>query len=996
MRFRLRWIAVLLATVGSGHGLALADVEFDGSIGAAGAAPTRSDPGFSIDYLIPYDERTPEAMRFGARRGTNLFHSLDRIDLLATERATFQAIDGSGNPLSGIERVIARVTSGDPSLIEGVLRSEVMRDATSGADLFLINPAGITFRGQGGLRSQLDLPGSFTASTANFVRFDDGTSLATGSAAPPASLSTAPITGFGFVASPPGTSGAVRFEATEPFEVAPGETLRVVARDIVVTDESALLARGGDLLLAAVGDAAIDVPIDVASWSPAGAPPGGFGEIIVEAFSEVRATDPITPNGPQGRVVLRGGRLVVDDSTLEAGGNEGTATLAIDAVLSESIQARQDARLQVRGLPAAGIGGALLSAPLVEVSDTATFVGVRNINTEGGTFLVEADTLRVSDGATLGTQAFGTGPGAPLVIDAGRVEVAPGGSIQSRAFGSGTGGRIQIDASEVVVDAGAISSVPGASGSGGDIAVTAELVHVVQLGSISADTATSQDAGNISVTADRISLESGGQIRSITEAAGNAGNLDIEAAESLSIIGAGGVGPSGVLARSSNTATGNGGNIRIDAPVVELEGDATISARSLGTGNAGGLTIENADLVRVRANADGIAEISARSFNGTDAGSLRIEADRIEVLGGGQITASTLGTSPAGGLDIMAGDLVVQGQNASGNASGVLSQSNAFSLSGGDAGDVTIALTGNLTVSDGGEISARSRGGGEAGSVEITVDGDIDINDGGSINAETNRGTATPPGGNISLAAEGDVRILRGGSITARSVGDQDAGNISILAGRHLVVTDSAITTDVDEMAGPEAAGGRIALEGDASVALLRSRVTTSVQGRDGDENGGDIDIGDAFVIVNQSEVLARAVFGDGGNIRIVASNYLESADSIVDASSEFGVDGTVVVEAPDTQLKSELDRLPSRFLDASTLLREHCAARVAGRGSFVIAGAEGRPASPEAPLAVAMPLDETASAATIPPRNEPNPLRLAAEDCKALAGMVARQEARP
>jgi large exoprotein involved in heme utilization and adhesion len=234
--------------------------------------------------------------------------------------------------------------------------------------------------------------------------------------------------------------------------------------------------------------------------------------------------------------------------------------------------------------------------------------------------------------------------------------------------------------------------------------------------------------------------------------------------------------------------------------------------------------------------------------------------------------------------------------------------------------------------------------------------------------------------------------------VSARSVGNQDAGRIAIDAGRSLLVVDSTIATDTDPLAGPEAAGGQIDIVATQRVELVDSRLTTSVQGRVGNEDGGDITIDPVFVIVNASEILAQAVLGNGGNIRIVAQNYLESSDSRVDASSELGVDGVVDVNAPDVQLKGELTRLPARFLDAAALLREHCAARVAGRGSFVIAGSEGRAAAPDRALPARMPLPGE----TTEPRGkgegdseaEVSDLRVAAVDCAALERAAAARGA--
>src|SRR5687768_7058835 len=69
----------------------------------------------------------------GQSLGGNLFHSFSRLDIAAGGSVTFQ---GPGS----VQNVLARVTSGSPSSIDGALRCDI-----PGADLYLINPAGVMF-----------------------------------------------------------------------------------------------------------------------------------------------------------------------------------------------------------------------------------------------------------------------------------------------------------------------------------------------------------------------------------------------------------------------------------------------------------------------------------------------------------------------------------------------------------------------------------------------------------------------------------------------------------------------------------------------------------------------------------------------------------------------------------------------------------------------------------------------------------------------------------
>ncbi|MEM1256045.1 MAG: filamentous hemagglutinin N-terminal domain-containing protein, partial [Cyanobacteria bacterium P01_H01_bin.21] len=93
----------------------------------------------------------------GAIRGSNLFHSFSEFNVNEQQRVYF------ANP-AGIETILNRVTGNDVSDIMGTLGVD------GGANLFLLNPNGIIF----GENAQLDISGSFTASTADAIVFPDG------------------------------------------------------------------------------------------------------------------------------------------------------------------------------------------------------------------------------------------------------------------------------------------------------------------------------------------------------------------------------------------------------------------------------------------------------------------------------------------------------------------------------------------------------------------------------------------------------------------------------------------------------------------------------------------------------------------------------------------------------------------------------------------------------------------------------------------------------
>ena len=161
----------LLLAQASGYG----GVALDGSLsGKSGSLP-------GPNYLISADA--------GKQAGGNLFHSFSSFDLNKTESATFTG------PAS-VQNILARVTGGSASSIDGTIRSQI-----SGANLFLINPAGVMF----GPNAKLDVSGAFTVSTADYVKLSDGEKFNAKLGGNDV-LTSAPVSAFGFL--PPTAPGS--------------------------------------------------------------------------------------------------------------------------------------------------------------------------------------------------------------------------------------------------------------------------------------------------------------------------------------------------------------------------------------------------------------------------------------------------------------------------------------------------------------------------------------------------------------------------------------------------------------------------------------------------------------------------------------------------------------------------------------------------------------------------------------------------------------------
>ena len=682
-------------------------------------------------------------------------------------------------------------------------------------------------------------------------------------------------------------------------------------------------------------------------------------------------------------------------------GSQGDAG-PLSIVAGESVTVSNGAQITVFTLSTGNAGTVLVD------TDSLTLDG-GSINAQGfgadaaghaGSIRIVADSveLGVAQESSIngGSYNGSAGSGGTVEIDAGRLRVGPFGNINS-ALNSDSGGEhagtVVIRAGSLTIDGGFISAAAEDTSTGDAGMVDLEVGTLrIDGGYITTNTSSGGRTGSIRIVATESVFVSneGGARTSLT---------DILAGESELVGGiysGSGVPPEQVL--SPALGTGPEGSIRIEAPAITVTEGAIVGTPSLGPQDAGDIvlrgeriTISDGGLVNsaaVFAGAGGKIDLAAtqsitvagRNRHGDAAGvgsataglgaagsvSLRAPLIRIDdhgAIGTGSIPISLeeIGALPsggaAGGILVEAGRLFVTGG----------AQIDSSSLTQGAAGDIRIRATESISISGAdSRIATRAGGAGAGGNISLTAP-EISITEGGEISAESAPGLgdvaasleflsaedlisppaeATGEGGSIRL--ETDSLELRQGSITALSTGSANAGSIEIVGAQRLALTDSAITTEATQ-----GSGGNIAVETSELLHLVRSAITASVTSG----SGGNITLGNPQLILleEDSRIIAQAVEGSGGNILLGADVLIVSPDSLISASSELGVEGTVEIRAPDTDLSSELVSLPSTFLDAVGLMKERCAARQGGEraGSFVWTGRSGAPGSPDGPLPV-------------------------------------------
>ncbi|MBT9315050.1 two-partner secretion domain-containing protein [Leptothoe spongobia] len=534
----------------------------------------------------------------------------------------------------------------------------------------------------------------------------------------------------------------------------------------------------------------------------------------------------------------------------------------------------------------AGLGGAVyLDAHnnidiLNSVISTAAAANVRDV-------VIAADGTVKFDGLD-GTRATGvfsniaanvTGTGGDIRITARNLQVLGGAQLSTSTIGEGTAGNVILEIDEMArfegsnpsngLASGAFSSIqPNGTGTGGDVRITARNLQVLQ----------------------------GAQLGAGTFGKGTAGNIILEIDETARFEGSNpsNGNPSGVLNNIGVNGTGTGGDVRINARNLQVLEGAQLSAGNFGEGSAGSVILEIDETARFEGSdprdRSASGAFSSIQLSGTGkGGDVRITARNLQVLGGAQLSAGTLGEGIAGSiiLDIDETARFAGSDPENGSPSGAFSSIDPNGV--GTGGDVRITAR-NLQVLQGALLIASTFGEGKAGSVILEID-------------ETARFEGSNPSNDLASGAlsnielggmgeSGDVRItarnlqvLGGAQLSADTLGEGIAGNVILL---------------IEETARFEGSDPR-----DNSP----SGVLTSIQ-PSGNGEGGDIRLEATDVeIINGAALFAGSIGqGNAGDIVLAVRNSLTARDGAIATTADQDAGGQIQISAGNIFLFSDSD----------------------------------------------------------------------------------------
>ncbi|MGF1525707.1 MAG: filamentous hemagglutinin N-terminal domain-containing protein [Candidatus Competibacterales bacterium] len=854
-------------------------ITLDGTFGTSG--PLATDNGVTA---IPAE--------VGRQMGGNLFHSFQTFGIPENQTAVFLG-DGS------IDAVVGRVTGGEPSFIDGTLSV-----AIEGADLFLANPAGVMV----GPNAQLDTTGSLHLTTAEIIRFGDGSEWFTRGGQTDGVLSTENVAAFGFIAP-----REVNITVAGQLVGAPGETLSLVGNDVTIAGGAVVAptlsdpnAPAGRVDIAAIQQG----EIDLASFTPQNAT-GGNVVIADEGVVSVREG---------GFLRVRGNNFIVDNATVDAsvaqrdGGN-------VSLNLDDRIELGNNGRiLTFTDGPGRGTD--------LDITGRFLFIGISSDpNLDPG---INAQVL---------PGASGDGGDITIAVEEMLVDE---NKVRLTTFGSGTGGTIVINADQITFETfrwfdpfdylAGIDATSNGPGDTGRIEITTVDINLINDSGFNTDTRGSGNSRGFTVNASGTFFADGGEgahpdvltggMATSTFGTGNGGRGEIRAQEIILLRGSGII-TGAVDVTAGEVDVGDGGEIFIQAERIVMDGQGIpaltgLTAPNFGPGDGGSVTVV-AGTLELKANA-GIATDSGQGATGD----VTIDADSILIDGAGGRTVDSVGNpvstsiststlpgslSPGGKLTIRTGDLTVR--NGGGVTNSVFGD--------GSAGTLNIEAD-YVRVEDGGFIATATGGPSNGGNLQLNADR-VDVMGGGIIRVDAGPAIPSPfiPGGNLG-----------GGEPPPPDFPFGNAGSLFITTDELNLAPSSTLLAEAIN-----SGGGNIAIQADNTLVDRGSAISAS--SNSGVAQGGNVTISsETLVAFADARITARADQGQGGNIVLAAEVFILEDGVTLDASSNvLGNAGQVEINSPELDISEEFTSLTSEFV-AIENLGDGCRA-TATESTFVV-----------------------------------------------------------
>lgn len=776
-----------------------------GATRALAQSITPAADGTGTQVTSPVSQPNQFDISGGTQSGGNLFHSFGQFGLTQGQIANFL-----GHP--GIQNILGRVTDGNASVINGLIQV-----SGSNANLYLMNPAGIVF----GSNASLNVPASFTATTANAIGMGGYWFNATG-ANNYGLLSSSPNS-FAFTSANPGS-----ILNAGNLAVGPGQSIMLLGGTVINT--GTISAPGGTVTIAAVpGENLVRIT-----------PEGSLLSLVLptEARSQINPAN-ITPLSLPA-LLTGGGILEATGIVVENGVVKLTASNTVIPTDSGT----------------AIVSGQISTASLSPTSPTPS---ISVLGDRVGLFSAHLDASGIKGGGTVliggDFQGKGTVPNAQYTF------VSQNSTIRADALQSGNGGKVVVWADQTTGFYGNISAKGGAiSGDGGSVEVSGKQ-NLIFRGKV--DTSASNGAmGNLLLdptdliiangTADGSDTDglnttlTGGQVLAGTtpstftvyesELQGMVANTNIvlEATNNITINNL----ADNTLSFQSN-AGGGGGAIQFTA---DADGDGIGAFTMLDTNDS---IVASGRNITISGVSITMGSIFTNTGGAASGGSISLTATQ------GNLSTRTLAAESSSFTSAQnGGDITVSAVNGSISTRDIRSYSNAINGNSGNGGNVS--LTANSTTgtinTNGQTILAytQSTNGSTGNGGTITLNaGSVSANGLYAYAVRTGTGTDTSGnGGNVTAnAANGTAATGYIGSYSSSNSGNTGNGGNVTLSALNGSLTTNSIDAYSQASTDNAANGGTISLTASGNITTNGSlrAYTSTTTGNTG--TGGNISL---------------------------------------------------------------------------------------------------------------------------------------------------------
>lgn len=440
----------------------------------------------------------------------------------------------------------------------------------------------------------------------------------------------------------------------------------------------------------------------------------------------------------------------------------------------------------------------------------------------------------------------------------------------------------------------------------------------IQLSRRASVNASGSGGGDIQVQGRHVTLEDGSAIFALTLGSKPGGTVSVNASDSVEVIGtsADGLFPSALF--TDTQGAGAGGDLTITTKQLSVRDGAEVTADTLGTGDAGSLTVNAFDsikLIGISADSHFASGLFTVTKGAGAGGELTINTRQLLVKDGAYVSTSTYGTGKAGTLAVNALDSVeLSGTTLQGRPSALFTNTQGA----GAAGDLTIT-TNQLLVQNGARITASTSGAGDAGSLSVNASDSVELSgtaaDGlypSGLFAEVEQG-ATGNGRNLTIET-GQLLVQNGAVVSAATSGTGAGGTLEVkaseaveLIGESAYKFPSGLFTSVQK--GATGAGGNLTLETRRLIVQDGARITASTWG-EGVAGTLIVKASESVKLSGTSEDGQRPSLltaqttntGDAGNLRIETEQLTVRDGAKVSVStSGSGQAGSLNVNAANT-----------------------------------------------------------------------------------------------